>query len=293
MSKENLTNKQVKSFQNEIKKFRENADTWFNNEYATANDKLYGMFAELYSIYEKCVDTEIEANKEKQSWLKDECAKRGIVFKRKNPTLQQLLVKYAFSVDGQNCDKRISAYARVFTIATQLEDVNSGNIAQWIKDEGGIEEIRQNSSSSGIDAEMRIFEGELEVKSKKTLFLQGTDETKKYATFKKGQVVLMVGILEASGKVAIKDTVFLEEKVGKKKITGRTAINAALSNIYSKAKAQSEYEQETEKKEIEARAQRLANEIMKKELDKERNADDVMANASFADRQSMSEAMVA
>lgn len=229
--KKDVIQAEVESFQYEMEKVREQADGWFSNEYTTANELLYSMFSDLYRLYETCVDTENASNQRKRDWLLKECQKRGIGFKKAKPTTQQLLVKYAFSVEGQNCDKRMSTYSRVLTIATATQGVDASNIADWIRGEGGIEEIRKATAVKRVSQIDKVSEIKNDFESRHTLGTVTTDKTKSHATM--GGVVVAVGYLEKSGEVSVKEVIFEQTSyaVGKN-ISGDAPINAALSFIY-------------------------------------------------------------
>ena len=47
-------NKAVSTLKTKLKKLRSNATEWHNTQFKSANDSLYAMFAELYTLYEQC-----------------------------------------------------------------------------------------------------------------------------------------------------------------------------------------------------------------------------------------------
>ena len=223
----------VKSFQNEMRCVLDNATQWYGNEYKTANERLYEMFADLYRIYMNLVDTKQIGNTEKREWIETEVAKRNITFKSKKPKLQELLIKYAFCVEGVECSKRISAYVRVFSIITQVEGVGVDNVVEWITANGGIEEIRQQSTDKSATKADRVEIGKhLLLNNFETQTNYTSRKTKQYASTKTNEVVLLVGVLNADGNVSVKHEIYAEETYSK--IKGNTAINTALANVYSK-----------------------------------------------------------
>ena len=138
--------KEVKSFENEMLKLRTTATEQHSVEYTNSNNRLYSIFAELYTLYDTCVDVNAQANQRKRKWLKETCEAKGMKFSRK-PTIQQLLINFAFFVEGVDYtkqQKRLSAYVRVFSTATATDDIDANNIAKWISDNGGIENIRSS-----------------------------------------------------------------------------------------------------------------------------------------------------
>lgn len=238
MNKENksIVKKEVNSFQNELQAIKNTATDWYNIEYTNSNTKLYSVFAKLYTLYETCTDTTTDANKQKSKWLKEQCEKKGVQFGKK-PIIQKLLINYAFFVEGVEYtkqQKRISSYVRVFTTATATDDVRANNIADWIVDNGGIENIRQQTSPSAMTKEQRIEEGTKLLNRFETIGTVSNDKTTQYASNKADEVVLLVGVLKADGSVAVKHTIF--EKEDNSNIKGSTVIKTALCNVYSKHK---------------------------------------------------------
>ena len=142
-------NKAVSTLKTKLKKLRSNATEWHNTQFKSANDSLYAMFAELYTLYEQSknnIDNDVETQVRK--YVSEACKRKGVKFKTKKPTLQALLVKHLFD-DGITADcKRISSYVRVFTLCTTLDEVNSSNIAKWIAERGGVENIRQQQTKN-------------------------------------------------------------------------------------------------------------------------------------------------
>ena len=273
MKKENkienkeIVKREVISFQNELQDIKNTAIDWYNIEYTNSNTKLYSVFAKLYTLYETCTDTTTDANKQKSKWLKEQCEKKGVQFGKK-PIIQKLLINYAFFVEGVEYtkqQKRISSYVRVFTTATASDDVSTNNIADWIVDSGGIESIRQQTSSSAITKEQRIEEGTKLLNGFETIGEVSNDKTTQYASKKTGEIVLLVGVLKADGSVAVKHTIF--EKEDNSNIKGSTVIKTALCNVYSKHK------------EDEAKETKLQN-AEKKATDKAKNDKVIIFEAS-------------
>ena len=259
---ENIIKKEVNSFQNELQDIKNTAIDWYNIEYTNSNTKLYSVFARLYKLYETCTDTTSNANKQKSKWLKEQCEKKGVQFGKK-PIIQKLLINYAFFVEGVEYtkqQKRISSYVRVFTTATASDGVSTNNIADWIVDSGGIESIRQQTSSSAITKEQRIEEGTKLLNGFKTICEVSNDKTTQYTSKKTGEIVLLVGVLKADGSVAVKHTIF--EKEDNSNIKGSTVIKTALCNVYSKHK-------ETEAKETKLQNEAEAKEAKLQNAEKE------------------------
>ena len=230
-STKDMTVAEVKSFQNEITELRNTASGWYGNQYKSSNEALYSIFSKLYVLYDNLTTTTDEATTQKREWIEAECKAKGVVLTKK-PTILQLLVNYAFYVDDVDCTKRLSSYVRVLKAAVCTDSVAADNIANWIADNGGIESIRQQTTKSAVTKEMRIEEGISLVNRFKTLSTFSNSKTQQYASTKTDEVVLLIGVLQADGTIAVKHTIFKEED--NSNIKGTTVINTALCNVYSK-----------------------------------------------------------
>ena len=229
----NVVIQEVKSFQNDLTEIRNTAYVWHSNEYKTANESLYSIFSKLYVLYDNLTTVTGNATTQKREWIEKECEAKGVILSKK-PTIIQLLINYAFFVEGVDNSKRLSSYVRVFNTATSTNNVRSDNIADWIIKNGGIEQIRQQSTSSAVTKEQRIEEGTKLLNRFETIGNVSNNKTKQYASSKKDEVVLLVGVLKADGSVAVKHTIF--EKEYNSNIKGSTVIKTALCNVYSKHK---------------------------------------------------------
>ena len=269
-STKDMTVAEVKSFQNEITELRNTASGWYGNQYKSSNEALYSIFSKLYVLYDNLTTTTDEATTQKREWIEAECKAKGVVLTKK-PTILQLLVNFAFYVDDVDCSKRLSSYVRVLKAAVCTDGIAADNIANWIADKGGIESIRQQTTKSAVTKEMRIEEGISLVNRFKTLSTFSDRKTQQYASTKIDEVVLLVGVLQADGTIAVKHTIFKEEDDST--IKGTTVINTALCNVYSK-------HNETVKK----------NTSKDKAEEEAQSNNDIIANAELADEVQLSEA---
>lgn len=258
-----IVTEEVKSFQNEIAEVRNSASGWYSNEYKTSSERLYSIFSKLYVHYDNLTSTVDDATTQKREWIEAECKAKGVVLTKK-PTILQLLVNFAFYVDDVDCSKRLSSYVRVLKAAVCTDGVAADNIANWIADNGGIESIRQQTTKSAVTKEQRIEEGNALLNRFETIANVTNEKTTQYASTKTEEVVLLVGVLQADGSVAVKHTIFKEEDDST--IKGTTVINTALCNVYSK-------HNETVKK----------NTSKDKAEEEAQSINDIISNAELAD----------
>ncbi len=248
---------------NELDVLKLSADSWFDNEYKTSNNMLYDMFSSLYELYEKCDGNDAKVQTDVRAYITKVCAKKKVNFKAKKPSLQALLIKFMFH-DGTTKDcKRVSSYVRVFTLATTLTEINSKNIAEWIENSGGIENLRQQQTEGGVSKETRIAEGKATLKSKDSISTFSNDTTKQN-TQNVDEVVLLVGIQNADGSISVKHTIY--EKMANSKISGKTVINTALCNVYSIQNEQNEKQKANKIAEIEAKSKADISDIVNEKV---------------------------
>ena len=259
----NIVKKEVKSFENEMTKLHATANEWYSVEYTNSNNRLYSIFASLYTLYDNCVEAKL-SNTHKRKWLKEACEAKGMKFSRK-PTIQQLLINFAFFVEGVDYtkqQKRLSAYVRVFSTATATDDIDANNIAMWISDNGGIENIRQQTTKSAVTQQQRIEKGKqllTDAEIQSSIF---TQQTKENAT-KADEVVLLVGVQNANGSVSVKHAIYSAEDGSK--ISGNTVINNALCNVFSKHNEAQKANAEKETAEAEAKKSNSVSDLVEKQ----------------------------
>jgi len=252
INEQNLVNNEVLAFRNRFDTICKRRNEWENTSYSTANKGLYEMLADLYKLYEEMNEGK-EADKQKRIWLVKEAARREIPFKRKKPSLIELLVKVAFTSTVKD-SKRVSTYVRVLNVIANTEGIYPADISKWIEEQGGIEEIRQQTAKSTATRTERFEAGKVLVTEAETLASITLSAASAYVSGNVNKPVVLVGILNASGVIDIKH-ICVENDEGSK-ISGKTAINTALANVYSKQK--NNEKKEAPLKESEDKAKRVA-----------------------------------
>ncbi len=227
-----LVNNEVMAYRKRFETICKRREKWEQTVFSTANKGLYEMLADLYKIYEEMNDDDraIERNR---AWLAKDAKRREIPFKRNNPSLIELLVKVAFTGTVKD-SKRISTYVRVLDVIANTEGVYAADIPKWIEEHGGIEQIRQQTAKNTATKTERFEEGKEIVNEAETLASVTINEANAYVFYNVNMPVVLVGILKAGGVIDIKH-ICVEKEEGSS-ITGKTAINTALANVYSKNK---------------------------------------------------------
>lgn len=231
----NINETVIVAFKKRVNTLTAARDEWESTLLATANQRLYQLLGETYTVYLEAKDG-TDVDEAKHAWLLAEVQKRNVPV-AKNPTFIQLITKYVFSSSHMD-SRRVNSYARVLSCAAQ-EGVGTGNaIADYITQRGGIEEIRAALAKNTKTPTQRSDEGRIIAEAQRNITVVASDELAKYATKANGSYVVLLGKMNAQGNIEVKHFVF-EDDVSDERIAGKTVIAGALSNLYStKAKTQ-------------------------------------------------------
>lgn len=226
----NLNANVLASFQNRVNTITTERQTWQTTQFNTANEALYKLLGDIYTLYDEAKG-DTEADQKKREWLLAECTAKKLPLNKK-PSFIQMLVKFIFS-DNDTDSRRISSYTRVLSAAAQSDDVKVGaDVPNFIRKYGGVEEIRASLSKNTKTPKQRAQMGRGIALNKASIVEVSSDVTLEHAASLKNQAVLLVGFVNAQGKVDVKHICF-ENGVEKTLIGAKTAVNAALSNLYT------------------------------------------------------------
>ena len=232
INEQNLLENEVMAYRKRFETICKRREEWEQTVFSSANKSLYEMLADLYKMYEEMNDEDM-TTKRNRTWLAKEAKRREIPFKRSTPTLIELLVKVAFTGTVKD-SKRISTYVCVLNVIANTEGVYAADIPKWIEEQGGIEQIRQQTAKNTATKTERIEKGKEIVNEAETLASISINEANAYVFDNLNSPVVLVGIMKSGGVIDIKH-ICVEKEEGSS-ITGKTAINTALANVYSKNK---------------------------------------------------------
>lgn len=225
-----LSSSIVASFKKRVDTISEERRTWQDTEFKSSNNALYDLLAQIYQLYDDSKGA-TAADEAKREWLLAQCAKRNFKL-NKNPSFIQLCVKYVFT-DNDTDSRRISSYARVLTAAAQSSEVAvAADVPVFIRKYGGIEEIRASLAKNTKTPKQRADAGRSIALNSKSIAEVTVDGSKNNATALKGSFVLLVGVVTAKGTVDVKHVCY-ELAPSDKLYSAKTAVNAALSNVYT------------------------------------------------------------
>ena len=121
---------------------------WETTVYRTSNQQLYALLAECYSYGGELA---MDQAKERSKVLADFCQSRGYVLKKETPLMTRIVKAVFGNVDR----RRISTYSTVLRSA-KAANVLPTNLAQWIEQNGGIQEIRLSQSATFVKPAVKV-----------------------------------------------------------------------------------------------------------------------------------------
>jgi len=192
---------------------------WQQNAYTKSNNELYKLLADCYAQYlAMCADN--AKAKDVREQLDAYITSNKLVFKKGTHNL----VKIVKCVFGDN-KRRVSAYSIVLRTAL-FHKVKSTELADFIRNNGGVEEIRLAKNGNVLSAKQKAEVAKSAVVT--TTLAEFTSEAiaQQLDAANIGEQIVFVATQQADGK-------FVVNAVS----NSTTAVNAALAAYYSANKA--------------------------------------------------------
>lgn len=189
-------------------------EQWETTVYRTSNQQLYALLAECY-VYGG--ELPIDQAKQRSAVLADFCQQRGYVVKKESP----LLTRIVKAVFGGVKRSRISTYSVVLRSA-KAENVLPSNLAQWIEQRGGIQEVKLARSATYISPSDKAIKAKTTLANSSNLAVVASEALTQLADGDfMGEECVFVAEQQADGSFAIKALT-----------RSTTAVNAALLAVY-------------------------------------------------------------
>jgi len=190
-------------------------EAWEVGAYKTSNDQLYAILTKCYAIDFSMSGGETYSKIRKQSF--NEYVKQlGFKFKSETPIMNRI-VKCVF---GNVHRSRISAYAKVLKEAKKQE-ITINNLAQFISDSGGIQEIRLSKSESYVSPKEKASIALEMVAEMKLATVKGQHLAETINVEKADETCVLLATQKADGSFVVQSVVY-----------SATAVNAALVSVY-------------------------------------------------------------
>lgn len=188
---------------------------WQDNAYRASNDQLYALLQKCYATY-KAMSMDSEEAKALRSALTDYINLNGLKFNAGTHTIVKI-VKCVFGADR----RRVSAYGIVLRRALS-EEVSILDIPTYIRDNGGVEEIRLAKAPNAMTAKQKATAAAEAVQAQSMGVFASAALATRLDAGNIGKAVVLVGTWQADGSVVVRTVV-----------QNDTAVNTALASYYS------------------------------------------------------------
>jgi len=203
-----------------IKRLEEKRIEWETTVYRTSNQALYAILAECLALGGELLD--VKQAKARRTALVNFCKEREYKVKQDSPILT-FIVKAVF---GNIDRRRISTYSLVLREA-QRRNVLPTNLAEWIENNNGIQEIRLGKSATFVSAKQKAELGQTQFDTLTTLATVKVDALSELADAEKiGMGCVLLAEQQADGSFAIKAM-----------LSNLGVVNAAYAAVYAQQKA--------------------------------------------------------
>lgn len=203
------------SVRNHFEQLSVEREAWESTVYRTNNEQLYVLLQKCYQTYQAMSGEEDEAVNLRKG-LTDYIKTKGYQFKSGTHTLVKI-VKCVFGNDR----RRVSAYGIVLRTAL-AKKISVIEIPDFIRNEGGVEEIRLAKSPNAMTAKLKAQAGAESVQISNLGVFASNSLTSKLDAGNIGKTVVLICTWQADGSVIVRSVVQSE-----------TAVNAALACHYS------------------------------------------------------------
>lgn len=193
-------------------------EVWETTVYRTSNDMLYGLLQKCYALYKRMEGMSVEAVTLRKS-MADYINLKAIRCIKSSHTIVKI-VKCVFGDDR----RRASAYGIVLRAAL-AEKIAVEALPAYIRDKGGVEEIRLAKSRNAMTPKQKAAVAADAVKFDNMGVFANNGLGETFNAGKTGAAVVLIGTWQADGSVIVRTVV-----------QNDTAVNAALASYYSSHK---------------------------------------------------------
>lgn len=203
------------SVRNHFEQLAIEREAWENTAYRTSNEQLYALLQKCYQTYKAMAGTGEDAIN-LRSGLTDYINSKGYKFNSATHTLVKI-VKCVFGMDR----RRVSAYGIVLRSAL-AKNISVLDIPDYIRNEGGVEEIRLARSPNAMSAKQKALAGAEAMQVSNLGVFSSETLGRTFDSGNIGKPVVLIGTWQPDGSVIVRSAV-----------QNDTAVNAALASHYS------------------------------------------------------------
>ena len=218
-------------------------EDWEKSELVRSNDKLYEILQSCYALHNTMVGSDALA-KSLRKGLANYIESKNYVFTSSTPLMTKV-VKCVFGVDR----RRVHAYATAL-LAAKDSRVSVIEIIKWLRDQGGVEEVRRASKASANTVQARVLEGKVVLQAAVLAVIQSDKLNAQFSNEKLSEGVVLLATRADNGSFEIRRVIQTD-----------SVVKAAIASCSAVGK--------TEKKKLELEAQARATEQARIEAQKQ------------------------
>ncbi len=204
---------------------------WEQNELLRSNERLYEILADCYKMCWR-MNATTHAAQSLKLHFKVYCDQRGFNFKS-NTHLTVRMVQVVFGLGDR---RRVSAYGAVLKTAL-LSKVQPESFVDFIKTEGGIENVRRTGGKKKVTIKQKAEQGLTALESPELAILENEALSQQFDATSDRPVVLLVATREDDGKFFIR-----------RMLQNPAAVNTALAALSKTAMEEQAERDETTKR---------------------------------------------
>lgn len=208
----------IKSTSDYLDDLHKQSNEWANNAYKTSNEQLYALLQKCYCLYKAISADSTEAAALREG-LKSYISKKGYIFTKSTHSMTKI-VKCVFGADR----RRVSAYSIVLRAAL-AQGVGMFDIADFIRDAGGVEEVRLGKSPTAKTPKQKSELVRDQVKRSNLGDVKADQVSSKFDALKIGSNTVLIGTWQADGSIVVRAVVESD-----------TVLTAAMASHYTNVK---------------------------------------------------------
>lgn len=208
-------NNPEKAIGESIDRLVEYRKSWEANELASANDVLYGILQHCYALNNTMQGSDGIAKSLKRG-LTNYIANKKYTFSDSSPLISKI-IKCVFGVDR----RRVNAYSTAMR-AAMAERVSVLDLPKYLREKGGIEEVRRSASGKAKTVQDKVALGRSVLDSEILAKVQSDALTASFSNDSLEEGVVLLATREDDGSFAIRRVV-----------QNGTAVKSALASCAS------------------------------------------------------------
>ncbi len=175
-------------------------EVWEKAELASSNQKLYGLLQSCLALHNTMVGSDSLA-KALRKGLSNYITQKSYPFRDSTPLMTKI-VKCVFGVDR----RRVHAYATAL-LAAKEKRIGVIELPRWLKEQGGVEEVRRDSKSAGNTVKARVAEGKVVLQAEVLAVIQSDKLNAQYSTESLSEGVVLLATRGDDGSFSIRKVI--------------------------------------------------------------------------------------